>query len=71
VSSDDVWVMRPTVPCAASRRLVDAAVAGATAMRVPVTVVIVDESGVLKEMCRMDGAPLVSVQARPACRSPA
>jgi glc operon protein GlcG len=62
VSSDDVWVMRPTVPCAASRRLVDAAVAEATAMRVPVTVVIVDESGVLKEMCRMDGAPLVSVQ---------
>ena len=31
-------------------------------MRVPVTVVIVDESGVLKELCRMDGAPLVSVQ---------
>jgi uncharacterized protein GlcG (DUF336 family) len=27
-----------------------------------VTVVIVDESGVLKELCRMDGAPLVSVQ---------
>jgi uncharacterized protein GlcG (DUF336 family) len=62
VSSDDVWVMRPTVPCAASRQLVDAAVAEATAIWVPVTVVIVDESGVLKEMCRMDGAPLVSVQ---------
>jgi uncharacterized protein GlcG (DUF336 family) len=31
VSSDDVWVMRPTVPCAASRRLVDAAVAAAVA----------------------------------------
>ena len=31
-------------------------------MRVPVMVVIVDESGVLKELCRMDGAPLVSVQ---------
>jgi len=31
-------------------------------MRVPVTVVIVDESGVVKELCRMDGAPLVSVQ---------
>jgi glc operon protein GlcG len=62
VSNDDVWVMRPTVPCAASGRLVDAAVAEATAVRVPVTVVVVDESGVLKEMCRMDGAPLVSVQ---------
>jgi glc operon protein GlcG len=62
VSSNDVWEMRPTVPGAASRRLADAAVAAATAIRVPVTVVIVDESGVLKEMCRMDGAPLVSVQ---------
>ena len=62
MSNDDMWGMRPTVPCAASRRLVDAAVAEATAMCVPVTVVIVDESGVLKEMCRMDGAPLVSVQ---------
>jgi uncharacterized protein GlcG (DUF336 family) len=61
VSSDDVWVMRPTVPCAASRRLADAAVAEATAMGVPVSVVIV-ELGTLKEMCRMDGAPLVSVQ---------
>jgi glc operon protein GlcG len=54
--------MRPTLPAAVARRLVDAAVAAATAMSVPVTVVIVDESGVLKEMCRMDGAPLVSVQ---------
>jgi glc operon protein GlcG len=42
--------------------MVDAAVAEATAMSVPVTVVVVDESGVTKEMLRMDGAPLVSVQ---------
>jgi len=31
-------------------------------MSVSVTVVVVDESGVTKEMLRMDGAPLVSVQ---------
>lgn len=31
-------------------------------MAVGVTVVVVDESGVTKEMLRMDGAPLVSVQ---------
>jgi uncharacterized protein GlcG (DUF336 family) len=62
VSSVDLWPMRPTMPCAASRRLVDIAVDEATAMSVPVTVVIVDESGGLKEMYRMDGAPLVSVQ---------
>lgn len=57
-----MWVTRPTLPGAAARRLVDAAVAEAASMAVPVTVVVVDESGVLKEMRRMDGAPLVSVQ---------
>jgi uncharacterized protein GlcG (DUF336 family) len=42
--------------------MVDAALAEANSMSVPVTVVVVDESGVTKEMLRMDGAPLVSVQ---------
>lgn len=37
--------MRPTLPAELSRRLVDAAVVAATDMSVPVTVVIVDESG--------------------------
>jgi glc operon protein GlcG len=45
-----------------SRQMVDAAIAEATAMSVPVTIVVVDESGVTKEFVRMDGAPLVSVQ---------
>jgi uncharacterized protein GlcG (DUF336 family) len=56
------WPMRPTLPAALSRRLVDAAVIAATDLSVPVTVVIVDESGVLRELCRMDGAALVSVE---------
>jgi len=42
--------------------MIDAAVGEAIAMGVRVTVVVVDESGVLKELVRMDGAPLVSVQ---------
>jgi uncharacterized protein GlcG (DUF336 family) len=42
--------------------MVEAAVAEAKSMSVAVTIVLVDESGVLKEMLRMDGAPLVSVQ---------
>ncbi len=42
--------------------MVDAAIAAASEMSVPVTVVVVDESGVTKELLRMDGAPLVSVQ---------
>jgi uncharacterized protein GlcG (DUF336 family) len=46
----------------ASRRILEAAVAAARKMSVAVTVVTVDESGVMKEMQRMDGAPLVSVE---------
>jgi len=57
-----VLATRPTLSTQASRVMVDAAVAEANAMSVPVTVVVVDESGVTKEMLRMDGAPLVSVQ---------
>jgi|SRR5450755_1007638 len=53
---------RPTLSVRASRLIVDAAVAEARAMSAPVTVVAVDESDVLKELVRMDGAPLVSVQ---------
>jgi uncharacterized protein GlcG (DUF336 family) len=45
-----------------SRRLLDAAISEAQEMPVAVTAVVVDESGVTKEMVRMDGAPLVSVQ---------
>jgi glc operon protein GlcG len=55
-------VTRPTLSGQASRLMIDAAVAEANAMSVPVTVVVVDESGVTKEMLRMDEAPLVSVQ---------
>ena len=55
-------MMRPTLSSEASRLLIDAAVAEARKLSVPITVVAVDESGVTKEMLRMDGAPLVSVQ---------
>jgi uncharacterized protein GlcG (DUF336 family) len=54
--------MRPTLSAEISRRMVDSALAEANAVSVPVTVVVVDESGVVKETVRMDGAPLVSVQ---------
>src|SRR5260370_42131080 len=54
--------MRPALSATASRQMIDAAVAAANAMSVPVTIVVVDESGVSKELLRMDGAPLVSLQ---------
>jgi glc operon protein GlcG len=56
------FATRPTLSARELRLMVDAAVAEAASMSVPVTVVVVDESGITKEMLRMDGAPLVSVQ---------
>jgi glc operon protein GlcG len=57
-----MWTTRPTLSSELSRRLADAAVAAATSGGLCVTVVIVDESGVITEVHRMDGAPLVSLQ---------
>ena len=59
-TGNDRW--RPTVTAAQARRIVDAAVAEARSAAVSVSVAVVDESGVLKEFARMDGAALVSVQ---------
>jgi uncharacterized protein GlcG (DUF336 family) len=53
---------RPTISAEGADQIIDAAVRRARSMSVSVTVVVVDESGVLKGMLRMDGAPLVSVQ---------
>lgn len=56
------WDVRPTMSAEVSRRLIDAAVSEAARLSVPVTVVTVDDSGVVKALHRMDGAPLVSIQ---------
>ena len=60
--ADTATSTRPTVSGAAARRLIDVALAEAGRESLAVTVVVVDESGVLKELVRLDGAPLVSVQ---------
>ena len=62
IAGAEMWASRPTLSAELSRRMVDAAAGEAAAMSVPVTIVTVDESGVLKELRRMDGAPLISVQ---------
>lgn len=54
--------VRPTVSSAWASRMLSAAQAKAESMAVAVTVVVMDESGVVKAMARMDHAPLVSVQ---------
>jgi uncharacterized protein GlcG (DUF336 family) len=53
---------RPTLTSEAARRGLERAVKTADSMNIGVTVVAVDESGVLKAMQRMDGAPLVSLE---------
>lgn len=60
VSASGLW--RATLSTAEARKIADSAMAEADLMSVPVTVAIVDESGVLKHFERMDGAALVSVQ---------
>src|SRR5258708_34521003 len=53
---------RITLGDTAADRAVQAALAESVARNPPVTVVLVDESGVLKQAVRMDGAPLVSIR---------
>jgi len=43
-------------------KLVEGAVAKAKSLGVPQVVAIMDESGLLKAFCRMDGAPLISIE---------
>ena len=43
-------------------KMIDAVVAKAKAIGVAQIVAILDESGLLKAFCRMDGAPLVSIE---------
>ncbi len=56
------FATRLSLSAVQARLMVDVAIAEANAMSVPVTVAVVDESGVIKETLRMDGAPLVSVE---------
>lgn len=53
---------RPSLAHDLARGLVEAAEDEAVAMGHPITVAVVDESGVLKAFARMDGAPLLTVQ---------
>jgi glc operon protein GlcG len=59
---NDAWQFRPSLSAEVSRVLLDTAISQAEAMSTPITVITVDESGVIKDLHRMDGAPLVSIQ---------
>jgi uncharacterized protein GlcG (DUF336 family) len=53
---------RPSLAHDLARRLISAAEEEAAAIDQPLTIAVVDESGVLKAFVRMDGAPLLTVQ---------
>jgi len=50
------------VTAALAAKMIEAAVAKADSLGVPQIVAILDESGLLKAYCRMDGAPLISIE---------
>ncbi|MGB1274804.1 MAG: GlcG/HbpS family heme-binding protein [Nannocystaceae bacterium] len=54
---------RASITSELARAMIDAAEAKATEIGMAITTVIVDESGVLKAMSRMDGAALVAESA--------
>jgi uncharacterized protein GlcG (DUF336 family) len=60
--TESTGATRPTVSDADAASILSAAISEASTMGVPVSVVVVDESGVLKAMIRQDGAPLVSIE---------
>lgn len=61
--STDHTFPRSSITAAAATAMIDAAEAEARKRGLAIVTVIVDESGVLKTMRRMDGAPLVSIGA--------
>jgi len=58
----DKTFTKHTVSAELAAKLIEAAVAKAKALGVPQVVAILDESGLLKAFCRMDGAPLISIE---------
>lgn len=52
----------PTVANEAAEKMLRAAIEKAKEEQLPVTISIVDHSGILKAFIRMDGAPLISVE---------
>jgi uncharacterized protein GlcG (DUF336 family) len=55
-------INRPTISIDLASRVIEAAAAHAAGLGKGFTIAVVDESGVLKALQRMDGAPLISVQ---------
>ena len=55
-------ITKQSVSHESAQKMVAAAMAKATDLSVPQVVAVLDESGLLKAFCRMDGAALVSIE---------
>lgn len=55
-------VMKPSISSELAAKVIAAAESKAVTMGVPMVIAVCDESGILKEYRRMDGAPLLSVE---------
>ncbi len=53
---------RQSVTAELAQKMIEAAMAKAKSVGVPLVVAVLDESGLLKAFCRMDGAPLISIE---------
>jgi len=53
---------KSSISAESAQKMIAAAVAKANALGVPQIVAVLDESGLLKGFCRMDGAPLISIE---------
>lgn len=62
MTDDAATVQQTNVSSALARRLIDAGRAKAGEVGKAFTIAVVDASGVLKALERMDGAPLISIQ---------
>jgi uncharacterized protein GlcG (DUF336 family) len=54
-------ITKASISLETAEKMLKAAQAAATGIKVPMVIAIVDESGVLKAFTRMDGAPMLSV----------
>jgi uncharacterized protein GlcG (DUF336 family) len=55
--------MKPSITHQSAQEMIAAAVARARELSIAVVVAVLDESGLLKAVCRMDGAPVVPIGA--------
>lgn len=61
--SPPLFSTRATLTAEAAARLIEAAEQHARSLGLAIVTVVVDESGLLKAMRRMDGAPLMAIEA--------